>query len=367
MNEAAVHKGPWTHRFLIVLFTVILGLLTYWLLGFVVNDIGTWPGPSYEELEKQWLDKGLRERQEKLESSIAEIARKIDDQKQRQSLLNDSTANSQRTMNQLIEIRRLGLEKGVAPSAEEQKALAESQRLFLANQDQYQRLNEDLAKLNEELRSREQEKRDLDRELEEARKPIREEYQSQMRRHNLLMAALKLSFLTPLLVVAAVLFVKCRRSVYVWLVYALGIAVAVKVMVVMHEYFPSRYFKYVLILTSLAIAGQILVYLLRMVAFPKRQWLLKQYREAYEAFLCPVCGHPIRRGPLKYLSWTRRSIRKQVRASESGPQAEEAYTCPSCATRLYEECGSCHAIRPSLLPACDKCGSVKPELVPEEK
>lgn len=39
-------KGPWFLRFLIVLFSVIFGLLVYWLLGFLLGDIGSWPGPS---------------------------------------------------------------------------------------------------------------------------------------------------------------------------------------------------------------------------------------------------------------------------------------------------------------------------------
>ncbi len=126
----------------------------------------------------------------------------------------------------------------------------------------------------------------------------------------------------------------------------------------MHEYFPARYFKYVLILAMLAGALRVLVYLLHMVAFPNTDWLVKPYREAYEAFLCPVCGHPIRRGPLKYLSWTRRSIRKlsAVRGT-TGEPAEEPYTCPACCTVLYEPCTACGKVRHALLPACEKCGN----------
>ncbi len=360
MNETpAANKGPWTHWFLVQLFTVILGILIYWLLGFVVGDIGSWPGPSYEDLESRLLDKSLVDRRDDLESKISDTKRTINDQQERQTLLQKSTANSQQTMNQLLSIQRLALEKDVTPSAAEQEALAESEQLFLANQKQYQSLNEDLARLNEELRGLEKQERDLQKKLDEARKPVTEEYQSLVERHNLLMAALKLSFLTPLLVIATVLFVKKRKSVYVSMVYAFGVAVLVKVAVVMHEHFPARYFKYILILTTLAIAALILVYLLRMVAFPTKQRLLKLYREAYEAFFCPICGYPIRRGPLKYASWTRRSIRRLAHVSDAGTQAEEPYTCPACSTRLYEECGSCHAIRPSLLPSCQQCGAVK--------
>jgi predicted RNA-binding Zn-ribbon protein involved in translation (DUF1610 family) len=132
------------------------------------------------------------------------------------------------------------------------------------------------------------------------------------------------------------------------------------VLVVVHEYFPAIYFRYLLIGTSLLFTIWLLVKLVRMIARPHANWLLKQYREAYEAFLCPVCDFPIRRGPLKYLSWTKRTIKRlPMPTSASGNEPEVAYTCPMCATRLYEECSHCHGIRTSLLPACSHCGDVK--------
>lgn len=115
------------------------------------------------------------------------------------------------------------------------------------------------------------------------------------------MAGLKLVVLIPLLVVAVMLFLKLRSGLYVPTVYAFGIAVLVKVGSVIHDYSRARYFNGVLILAALATALRVLLYLLRMVAFPKKEWLLKQYREAYEAFPCPICSYPIRRGPLKYM------------------------------------------------------------------
>lgn len=360
MSGANPAKGPWTHRFLVRFFGVIFGLLVFWLLGFVVNDLGTWPGPSYDDLETERLDPELTDREEQLREQIVDTERKIEDQQARQKLLRDSTSNSQRTMDQLLGIQRLSLEGGVTPSAEEQKALAESEQLFLDNQKQYQSLNEDVVQLNEQLRDLKEQQRTLQETLEEEREPIREEHESLRKRHRLLMATFKLSFLIPLLLVAGILLLKKRESAYALLIYAFGIAVVLKVGLVMHTYFPEEYFKYILILVLLMIVVRILVYLLRMIAFPKQTWLLKQYREAYESFSCPICGYPIRRGPLQYASWTRRSIRR-LGVTPPAPLAEEtAYTCPVCTTKLHEECEACHAIRPALLPACDKCGTVKP-------
>jgi len=39
--------------------------------------------------------------------------------------------------------------------------------------------------------------------------------------------------------------------------------------------------------------------------------------------------------------------------------ADEPYTCPSCATALYEKCPSCGATRHALLPSCEHCGAAK--------
>jgi len=362
MTKLVAHKGQWTHRFLIRLFAVIFGILAYWLLGFVTEDIGDWPGPSYTDIEKRLLDPALLDTAAALKKKVSETERRIGDVQLRQQQLRDSTTNSQMTMNQLLEIQRLSLQKGVTPSAEEQKALAESEQLFLSNQAGYQRLNEQVVQLNEELRDLQDKDRTNEELLQRQRKPIQQEYESLLRRHNLNVAAAKLAVLVPLLVLGVVLVLKKRSSAYAVAIYAFGIAVLIKVARVMHEHFPSRYFKYVLVLAAIGVVIAILSYLVRMLIAPRKEWLLKQYREAYEAFMCPICGYPTRRGPLKFMLWTRRSIRKsqfQLQPAAAAG-ADEPYTCPSCGTRLYEECPACRATRHSLLPSCEKCGSVKP-------
>ena len=46
-------KGPWIHRFSIRLFTLFLAVLVYWVLGFLVQDIESIPGPSYDAIEQR--------------------------------------------------------------------------------------------------------------------------------------------------------------------------------------------------------------------------------------------------------------------------------------------------------------------------
>jgi hypothetical protein len=353
-------RGPWTHRYLVWFFSVVLAVLIYWLLGFVLADIGTWPGPSYEEVQSRMLDRELVGRRDDLTQRIDEADQEIDEQRSRQEIVRDSTANTQRTMDQLLELQRLGLEKNVTPTPAEQDALADAERLFLDNQKQYQQLNERIAELDAQLTTLRRDLTNAAAALTKAEQPVQTEFQRLVEQHQWRVAVAKLGVLTPLVALTALLFWRFRSGLYGPLVYALGIALLVRVFVVMHEYFPTKYFKYVLILALLAFTLWLLVRLLKLVARPQVAWLLKQYREAYESFLCPICEYPIRRGPMKYLYWSRRSLKRLQFPRSETPETDEAYTCPVCGTRLFEECSKCHAVRHSLLPACGKCGDARP-------
>jgi hypothetical protein len=222
-------KGPWMHRFLVHLFTVVLTVLVYWLLGFVVEDIGNAPGPEYSKIEERLLDQTLVKRSRDLQEKIADVTRQIRDQRSRQSILADSTASSQKTMNQLLEIQKLALQKNVTPSPDEPKSLESSKELFLENQKQYQLLNEEIARLSNQLQDLEEEGRGVDHQLEELRKPVRAEWDKEVRAHDLKMAVLKLAALAPLMIAAAWLFLTKRGGLYAPLIYAFGIALLIKV------------------------------------------------------------------------------------------------------------------------------------------
>jgi hypothetical protein len=158
-------KGPWVHRFLVRLLTVALTVLIFWVLGFVINDIDTWPGPILSDVEQRLLDADDLEQAKSISLDIARTHRTMANQKRRQQILGDSTTNSQRTMNQLLDIRRLSLEKGVTPPQEEQAALADAEKLFLANQKQYQLLNDEISRLNEQSDELQERQRTLQQSL----------------------------------------------------------------------------------------------------------------------------------------------------------------------------------------------------------
>ncbi|WP_322630005.1 hypothetical protein [Halothiobacillus sp.] len=358
MRNQVKSKGTWWHRFAIRFFTVIFAVLVFWVLGFLVQDIQSLPGPNYGSIEKNYLNKDLLARRDALNKQITALSRQIDNETEKQRIVGDSSRNLQQTINQLLELQKLGIEKHMAFSDTEQANFTSSLNLFLDNQKKYQELSQSVSEMLEKKQTLVEEKDQAEQEIDKQRQPARDEYNALSRAHQLKLALLQLAILLPILLVAAVVIIRKRSSIYFPLYVAFGAATLVKVALVVHEYFPSRYFKYVLIGALLLVVARLLVYFIRTIAFPKTQWLVRQYREAYERFLCPVCEYPIRTGPRRFLFWTRRTVNKMVVPGDRADQ-EEIYTCPACGTGLFEECSSCHKIRHAMLPNCTHCGIEK--------
>ena len=356
MQRETRPKGMWVHRLAIRLFTVALGVLFYWLLRFVVQDIQTLPGPDFANFESGHVRPELREQQQALEQQLTELTRQIENQKEARRIVGDSSQNLQQTMTQLLELQKLGMQKSLPMSETEQTNFATALNLFLENQRKFQESSQAEADLVGRKQTRIQEQQQIAQELSRDLEPVRVEYDQAMAQHRLKLAFLQLAILIPILAVAAVAIVRKRSSLYFPLFLAFGVATLVKVTLVMHEYFPTRYFKYILIVALLIAVAGLLIYFLRSIAFPKATWLARQYREAYERFLCPVCEYPIRTGPRRFLFWTRRSITKLPVACDPTVQ-EELYVCPACGSPLYTECQACHKVRHALLPHCAHCGA----------
>ena len=290
-------KGPWINRFISKILTFVLAVLIFWLPNFLVDDIRKTRGPDYSVIEKEFVDAALVERKDALHQETEGLQQQIADRHEEQRLIGEGSRNFQSTINQLLETKRLSIEKDVAPAENEKDVLSASLEAFLESQKNYQELNQQIAGLAAQKRKLEQEKREAEAELVQQHEPAREAYRVQNEKHRLRLAALQLAVLVPLLVVGGFLVVKRRSSIYFPLYFAFAAATLLKVALVIHEYFPQRYFKYILIGVLLIVVGRVLIHFIRMAAFPKADWLLKQYREAYERFLCPVCEYPIRTGP----------------------------------------------------------------------
>lgn len=354
-------RGPWFHRFLIYFFTVVLVVLTYWTLSFLLDDIGNFAPPDFTAIRQRHIPSEVAAAQDNLLARRNTLQQKSRRLREQQSLLREGTQNYQQTMRQMSELETLRLQKGEKATAEQLEAIAQAEQEFLKNQREYQQNTKELAQLAEDEEKVDAELEPVQSQLVVAESAANNAYAAAFEFWQWQTAAVKVGMMVPLMVAAGLLFRRFRNGVYAPLAYAFGIAIGGKVLVIVHSYFPAINFKYLIIGSSLLITIWLLVKLLRMIARPQTSWLLKQYREAYEAFLCPVCDFPIRRGPMKFLSWTKRTIKRLPLATvASSQEPETAYTCPMCATRLYEECDHCHGIRTSLLPACSHCGDSKP-------
>ena len=351
-------KGTWYQRFGIHVFTFVFGLLVFWLLGFLVEDIEQIPGPDYKEIRKSFVDKSLDEKAETLKTQVKDLEQQISNQNEKQKVLGDGSRNLQQTINQLVELQKLGMQKSLPTNETQQANMTSSLKLFLENQKKYQEQSQILTGMVERKQSVQREKEVIEADIEAHERPARKEQERLEKTHRLWLAFYQLAILLPILALAAGVLLRFRGSIYYPLFLAFGAATLVKVGLVIHEYFPSRYVRYILIGSLLLVVARLLVYLVRAVAFPKARWLLTQFREAYERFLCPVCEFPIRTGPRRFLFWTRSSVAK-LRINTNPNDQEEAYACPSCGTTLFEECAHCHKVRHSMLPNCSHCGTAK--------
>lgn len=361
MKIKAKPKGTWMHRFAIRAFTLVLAVLFYWMLGFFVADVRSIPGPNYNAIETAHLDPLLLEKRTALEAEIADLGRQVANETEKQRVVGDSSRSLQQTINQLIELQKLGLEKQVAFSEGEQGNFTSSLNLFLDNQRKYQEINQTLSGLLGRKHELTREKERADQEVERQKKPARESFTALGNRHRIKLAFLQLAILLPFLAVTIVVVVRKRASIYFPMFLAFSAATLLKVALVIHEYFPTKYFKYILISGLLIAVARLLVYFIRTIAFPKADWLVRQYREAYERFLCPLCEYPIRIGPRRHLFWTRRTVNKIVVPGAGNGDPEEPYVCPCCGSVLFEECDSCHKIRHAMLPSCSHCGAERNE------
>ena len=348
-------KGTWWHRFVIRILTLVLGVLVFWLLGFFVGDIRTVQGPNYAEIEAGMLDQQLIEKADSLNAQIAILSRSIANEAEKRRVVGDGSRSLQQTITQLVELQKLRLENNQSLTDPERDNLNSTLNLFLENQKSYQELSQSSAALLGQKQALEGQLKETLDATESEREPARAAYREQLQNHRLKLAFWQLAVLIPILIVATLLLLKQRGSLYFPMFLALSSATLIKVGLVVHEYFPTKYFKYILIVVLLIVVGKMLVHFLRLIAFPKTEWLIKQYREAYERFLCPVCDYPIRSGPRRYLFWTRRSVAR-LRVPSSQEVDEESYTCPCCGKGLFAECPTCHKIRHSLLPHCHHCG-----------
>ena len=200
------------NRFVIRIFTLVLIVLVFWLLGFVVQDIRTMQGPDYQEIEQRHVDSAQLDRQKAIGLELKRVERAISKRQSAKNALGSSTQGLQKTIGQLIELQRLGMEKELTFSGGEQAAFADSLTLFLANQERDQALSQEIVNLVEEQNELQQTEREVAAELDRQRIPAREEYQALLKAHKFRLALYQLLILSPFLVVSVWLCVRKRST-----------------------------------------------------------------------------------------------------------------------------------------------------------
>ncbi|MFC1652691.1 hypothetical protein ACFL3F_03120 [Planctomycetota bacterium] len=352
-------KGSWGLRFFIVLLSIVLGFLLYWLLSFVERDIGAIRGPEWDKVRGEFVSQQIDDEKKEVQEEVQRLNRKIDMLEEQQRILGGSTSSLQTTMNQLLSIQQQYIEKEQDFPVESMQTLQESQAAFLENQKQDQQYTQEISTLIQQRQQKEDALSTISEKIRSFESNARDEHKRLGEKYRLRAAFLKLTFLVPVFLVVSFLFMKYRMASYRPLVWSAFVAAFIKIASVAHQYFPKQYFKYIAILVVITIVLRLLVYLIRMIVVPKKELLIRQYQQFYDRHLCPVCAKPIKTGPLRYAG----SKKKPVVFAAHGAEAyeQQSYTCPSCGTNLYCKCSSCGKIRHSVLPYCEHCGTEKKE------
>ncbi len=343
------------HRWAMWFFALLLTVLFVWFGRFVLRDIDRIPRPNLSELQKEAIGKELSNEQARLQDEIEDLDRAIQAKQEQRASLKASTDESQTTMNQLMDIQSKSVEKNIAISDEERAYFAESQKIFLANQRQLQSIISQLQELRSQKRRKEYEREAVNERIDERKMAARETYNAAMKRRGRRILVLKLAFVLPLVVVGTWLFIKKRTTKAAYIIYAFDGAVLWLLITVIHEHFAFKYAKYIFLVAAIAVVVAILLYLIRAMVKPSRQWLLKRYEEAYRDGKCPVCQYPIQQGKLRYLLPAKRAFRRAAPVPVYEQAEPEPYTCPVCGARVFATCGQCGKIRHSLLEFCVHC------------
>ena len=361
MNGSTKVKSPLGLRMLIWTGTILFGLLVYWLLGFVLSDVGKFRKVDYAEIERRIVGDDLFAQRRQAEERIETLAREIAAEEEKQSLFKNLADTSRNTMQQMLDAQTKRMERNEAVEKEQKEALAQAQTEFLKNQNKFAAQAEVVLTQNQAKRDAEFALRRIQRQIAEKRQNAQDEFRRENLKRQIQAASLKVLFLLPVIALSLWLTLRKRRTLIAPVVYALDAAVLWKLIQVIHEHFPREVYKYIFIAVALLVVLKALIHFLRSAATPSLNLLIKRYREAYRRNQCAICGYPIVHGSLHLAETARRMLGKKVRLSlkASDAQEETEYTCPSCGQKLFEACPSCRQIRHALLPSCQHCGQPK--------
>ncbi len=351
MKEQVQIKGLWLHRFAVNAFTIFLALLFYWSVNFFLQDIRSIPGPDTKKLEKKFLNQTQVSRQATVNSEITNHEFQMKTLRERQATLHKSSEDLKRG----LELKNINIEHLQSLKESSDPQIIKAYQEFLETQEKIQQCNRQLEKYADQIYDLKREKRELERQIAPQKEALAAKVNQLQTRHRFLIVLYQFLLVLPLLALSLYFLIWQRQNKYSRIFLSMAIAMLAKTTILMHEYFSTRYAKYVFTIAMILIVAKLLLYFMQQLSSPKTSALIKQFRQAYEVFLCPVCEFPIRTGPRKFMYWNRSSIRKHLVFSQPGEQ-EEAYVCPCCGNSIFVKCQNCGKIRAAMLPHCKHCG-----------
>ena len=299
-------RGLLLQRLFLWSMVAFLGLLFYWLFGFAMQDLSKIPGPNYSEVEKEDVDQDLLEQERDVQARIREGKSRISRLQRKKSLLEDSIANLQQTINQLRAMTNQGEDRSTSrDDIFDWETVNESLSAFLKNQKEYQTINKQIAEAQNTLDELQGRLESIQGQLDTQRDKAREEYRKRQHDHRKMISFFQLLFALAVFAVSVFVACKRRRHMYSKIFMALAAASFVRMVQVAHRFFPAFYFKYLAIIALIIAAVYLVVYLVRQIASPRRDLVMKKFKEGYERFVCPVCEFPMRLGPIRFGTFKR--------------------------------------------------------------
>lgn len=356
-TKSNASSGSKPFRTGIVILCICLSILFFWLFSFILDDISNQRSPALSVIEEQVSDANLVKKQKEIAEKITSLNQQMDNLNKQQTITNTTIDSYRDTMNQLLGLEKTSIEKGVVLSETMKSNLANTTNLYLDAQKKYQETQDQISILSQQRQSFQTQKDAIAAILSEQYQQAYKKHQQLLERFNLKLALIKLAVLIPLILFSAYILLRDKKSIYRPVVIAFAVATILKIVEVMNDYFPTRYFKYIFIIFLILLVLGILRRMLRMMVTPRADWLLKQFQDSYQRLLCPSCQYPIRPGVLKYLDLLREN--KKAALNLSNVDCDIPYACPSCGEQLMEHCTECKEIRLSLLPYCEHCRHVK--------
>ncbi|MBT3339866.1 MAG: hypothetical protein HOM34_07240 [Planctomycetes bacterium] len=328
--------------------SALLTVLLIWLFSFFLSDIDDIQGPLRADFDSKTLNAVVVSQELALKQTIASQDSAIERQGEIQERLATSMSNAEQTLRQVTDLQRFQRERGAPTSDEEQASLTRAQSRFMDAQDAFEEANATIATLEAQRWDSKSNLAQVQTQLGGERKKSHQAFQEAWDGHRTVLGVAKLGFIVPVLLLSAFLFRKHRKSLLRPILLAFLLSSFWKVGTVMHDHFPSEFFKYIAIFAALIIVTAFLVFLLKSSAKPDTNALLRRRGEGYQKGLCPECSFPFAGKGFGKV--------KTSRGGEDGMSVQMDYNCPSCGTGLFEKCNDCGGRRHSLLPHCVHCG-----------